>query len=165
MNPFYTLIPSDKIALSDINTDITYRELISQSIKIRDWLVNLGYARGHRIGIAGDNSVRTYTYFLAAQMLSSAVGLRHNFKGNDWNYKIPAANINVVLELGKDDDEVKVHHYHYDKVTECPKEYAVYFSSGTTSNKWGQPQSTPMVWDVDDKTGAWVLILLTIIDL
>jgi len=150
MNPFYTLIPSDKIALSDINTDITYRELISQSIKIRDWLVNLGYARGHRIGIAGDNSVRTYTYFLAAQMLSSAVGLRHNFKGNDWNYKIPAANINVVLELGKDDDEVKVHHYHYDKVTECPKEYAVYFSSGTTSNKWGQPQSTPMVWDVDD---------------
>lgn len=150
MNPFYTLIPSNKIALSDLQTSITYKDLIASAVKKRDWLMEMGYTRGHRIGIAGNNSVRTYTYFLAAQMLSSAVGLRWDFKGNDWNYKIPAANINVVLELGLSDEDLKVHHHHFDKSTECPKEYAVYFSSGTTGNSWGVPQSTPMVWDVDD---------------
>lgn len=150
MNPFYTLIPENKIALSDKHTQITYRELITEAIKKRDWLMEMGYGAGHRIGIAGNNSVRTYIYFLAAQMLSSAVGLRDNFKGNDWNYKIPAANINVAIELGRDDDELKIYHQHFDKSTECPKEYAVYFSSGTTSNKWGAPQATPMVWDIDD---------------
>lgn len=150
MNPFYTLLPEDKPALSDKHTTITYRELISAAIEKRDWLLGLGYKRGHRIGISGNNSVRTYVYFLAVQMLSSAIGLRNDFKGNDWDYKIPAANINAVIELGRDDDEVKVHHYHFNETTECPKEYAVYFSSGTTSNSWGVPQSTPMVWDVDD---------------
>jgi len=150
MNPFYTLIPDDKPALSDINETITYRELISRAIEKRDWLVSMGYKHGHRIGIAGKNDVRTYVYYLAGQMLSSVVGLRSDFKGNDWNYKIPAANINVVLELGENDDNLKVHHQNFDKSTECYKEYAVYFSSGTTSNKWGSPQATPMVWDVDD---------------
>ena len=150
MNPFYTLIPDNKIALSDINEQITYSDLINDAIEIRDWLIENGYKHGHRIGIAGKNCVRTYKYFLAAQMLSSAVGLRSDFKGNDWNYKIPAANINVVIDLGKNSDDLKLHHYHYEKSTECPKEYAVYFSSGTTSNKWGSPQATPMVWDVDD---------------
>jgi|TARA_B110000858_G_C17789263_1_gene468938 acyl-coenzyme A synthetase/AMP-(fatty) acid ligase len=152
VNPFYTLIPDSKIALSDINSNITYNDLINKAIEKRDWLVTLGYKHGHRIGIAGDNSIRTYTYFLAAQMLSSAVGLRAEKEAQeaDWNHKIPAAKINVVLELGNDDRELQVHHYHYDKSTECPKEYSVYFSSGTTNNNWGKSQATPMVWDIDD---------------
>lgn len=147
MNPFYTLLPEDKPALSDKNTTITYKELIPEAIRIRDWLVSLGYTYGHRIGIAGSQSVETYKYFLAAQMLSSAVGLRIDHKQNDWNYKIPAANINAVIELS---DEIKVHHKHFEKSTECPKEFATYFSSGTTSNNWGRPQTTPMVWEIDD---------------
>ena len=59
MNPFYTLIPDSKIALSDINSNITYNDLINKAIEKRDWLVTLGYKHGHRIGIAGDNSIRT----------------------------------------------------------------------------------------------------------
>jgi len=112
MNPFYLLLPEDKPAISDINGTITYKELIEEAVKIKDWLMSMGYKNGHRIGVAGNQSIRTYKYFLAAQMLSSAVGLRLDYKANDWNYKIPAANINVVLELG---DEVKVHHKHFDK--------------------------------------------------
>ena len=150
MNPFYNLIPDDKPALSDINGTITYRELVTAAIEKRDWLVSMGYKRGHRIGIAGKNDTRTITYFLAGQMLSSVVGMRSDQKGNEWNYKIPAAKINVVIELGDTEADVQVHHQNFDIVTECPKEYAVYFSSGTTSNNWGSPQSTPMVWDVDD---------------
>lgn len=150
MNPFYTLIPDDKPALSDINGTITYRELITAAIEKRDWLESLGYKHGHRFGISGKNDIRTYIYFLAGQMLSSVVGLRSNHHQNDWDYKVTAANLNVVIDLGDSEDEVQVHHKHFDKVTECYKEYAVYFSSGTTSNKWGVPQATPMVWDVDD---------------
>jgi acyl-coenzyme A synthetase/AMP-(fatty) acid ligase len=151
MNPFYTLIPDDKIALSDINGSITYRELIDQAIQKRDWMVEMGYKRGHRIGISGKNDIRTYVYFLAGQMLSSVVGLRpKGEEENDWAYKIPASNLNVTIELGNSEEEVNVQHYHFDQTTECDKEYAVYFSSGTTSNTWGVPQSTPMVWDVDD---------------
>jgi len=147
MNPFYLLLPEDKPAISDINGTITYKELIREAVDIKNWLVSMGYKNGHRIGIAGNQSIRTYKYFLASQMLSSAVGLRLDHKGNDWNFKIPAANINVVLELR---DEVIVHHKHFDKSTECPKEFAMYFSSGTTSNNYGRPQTTPMVWEVDD---------------
>ena len=148
MNPFYTLLPTDKPALSDIYETITYKDLIKEAIEIRDWFNTLGYGHGHRIGVAGDNSVRTYKYILAAQMAASCIGLRIDNKQNDWNYKIPAANLNVVIEL-KDLDEI-IHHKHYDRSIECDKEYSVYFSSGTTSNRWGAPQSTPMVWDVDD---------------
>ena len=147
MNPFYILLPTDRPAISDINETITYKELIPQAIKIRDWLTSLGYKRGHRIGIAGKQSIETYKYFLAAWMVSSTVGLRIDHKQNDWNHKIPASNLNVVIELS---DEVKVHHKHFDNSTECPKEFATYFSSGTTGNKWGQAQTTPMVWEIDD---------------
>ena len=150
MNPFYTLIPDDKPALSDINGTITYRELITAAIEKRDWLESLGYKHGHRFGISGKNDIRTYIYFLAGQMLSSVVGLRSNHHQNDRDYKTRAAELNVIIDLGNSDDEIQVQHKHFDKVTECPKEYAVYFSSGTTSNKWGVPQATPLVWDVDD---------------
>ena len=63
MNPFYNLIPDDKPVLSDINGTITYRELVTAAIEKRDWLVSMGYKRGHRIGIAGKNDTRTITYF------------------------------------------------------------------------------------------------------
>ena len=42
MNPFYILLPTDRPAISDINETITYKELIPQAIKIRDWLTSLG---------------------------------------------------------------------------------------------------------------------------
>lgn len=147
MNPFYTLIPTDKPALSDINGTITYKELISNAIEKRDQLVNRGYKHGHRIGIAGNNNIETYTWFLAGQMLSSVIGFRLGWE-SDWKHKIQASNVNVIIEL-KGNKPI-FHHKHFDKVTECPKEYAVYFSSGTTSNQWGSPQATPMVWDIDD---------------
>jgi len=150
MNPFYLLIPNNKIALSDKETSITYSELIRDANKIKNWLIDQGYGSGHRIGIAGSNSVRTYTYILAAQMLSSAIGLNKNKKKNDWDYKIEAANINVIIDLGKNNKAPLVYHRHYDKSTLCPKEYAVYFSSGTTSSQWGKPQVTPMVWEIDE---------------
>jgi acyl-coenzyme A synthetase/AMP-(fatty) acid ligase len=149
MNPFYTLIPSNKIALSDKHSQITYRELINHAIEVRDWLVGEGYEHGHRFGIAGNNSIRTYIYFLAAQMLSSAIGLRADSRtGNDWNFKISATNLNVVIDLRS--KEAILHHEHYEKSAICPKEYAVYFSSGTVSTNLGKPQATPMVWDIDD---------------
>ena len=150
MNPFYTIVPDDCIALSDIDGSITYRELIDAAIVKRDYLVSLGYKHGHRFGISGKNDIRTYIWFLAGQMLSSVVGLRNDYRENDWGFKVPSANLNVTIDLGQNDDEIKIEHRHFDKVTECYKEYAVYFSSGTTSNTWGQSQATPMVWDVDD---------------
>jgi len=146
MNPFYLLLPEDKPALSDKNTTITYKELIPEAVKIRDWMMSQGYKYGHRIGIAGSQSVDTYKYILAAQMLSSAVGLRCDYK-DDWDWKTKASNLNVILEL---DEDVKVHHKHFDKSTFCTKEFLVFFSSGTTSSNYGIPRTTPMCWEIDE---------------
>jgi len=153
MRPYHLLISSDRIALSDKNKKLTYKEFITKIHNINNWYKESGYHSGHRISVVGINSVNTYLYLFAAALDMCATTLPFGATKEECKFRLDSNNSNAIVYINPD-GTVELEHIHYEKSTVLSKEVMLYYSSGTSNNgtpyPYGGHKCHPVPYELDE---------------